>query len=138
MKKIILLILDGFGIRDSATGNAVKMANLPNLNNIMNAYPVAELDASGEAVGLPENVPGNSEVGHETIGAGRIMLQPLTLIDNKIRDKSFFENDVLLDLMDFVNDNKSSLHIIGLLSNGGVHSSIDHFYAAVALAKIKK
>ena len=138
MKKIILLILDGFGIRENSNGNAIKMANLPNLNNIMNAYPVAELEASGEAVGLPKDVAGNSEVGHSTIGTGRIITQPLTLIDNKIRDKSFFENDTLLDLMDFVNDNKSTLHIIGLLSNGGVHSSIDHFYAAVALAKIKK
>ncbi len=138
MKKIILLILDGFGIGTSESGNAIKMAKTPNLDNIMNAYPVAELDASAEAVGLPPHVAGNSEVGHTTIGAGRITLQPLTLIDDKIRDKSFFENDTLLDLMDFVNSNKSTLHIIGLLSNGGVHSSIDHFYASVALAKIKK
>ncbi len=138
MKKIILLVLDGFGIRDTETGNAIKMANMPNLNDIMNAYPVAELEASGEAVGLPKGVNGNSEVGHTTIGAGRKTLQPLTLIDDKIRDKSFFENDTLLDLMDYVNDNDSTLHIIGLLSNGGVHSSIDHFYASVALAKIRK
>ncbi len=138
MKKIILLILDGFGVRDDDNGNAIKMANLPNLSSIMSAYPVSELEASGEAVGLPKDIPGNSEVGHTTIGCGRATLQPLKLIDDKIKDKSFFENDVLLDLMDYVNDNKSTLHIIGLLSNGGVQSSLDHFYASVALAKIRK
>lgn len=138
MKKIILIILDGFGIREDSNGNAIKMANLPNLNNIMSAYPVAELEASGEAVGLPPNIAGNSEVGHVTIGAGRKVIQPLTLIDKAIKDKSFFENDTLLDLMDFVNDNKSTLHLIGLLSNGQVHSSIDHFYATLALAKLRK
>src|SRR5574344_947495 len=138
MKKIILLILDGFGIRESENGNAIKMANLPNLTKIMTEYPVAELEASGEIVGLPKGQMGNSEVGHMTIGSGRTVKQPLTLIDEKIKDKSFFENDTLLDLMDFVNDNNSTLHLIGLLSNGGVHSSIDHFYAALALAKIRK
>ena len=138
MKKIILIILDGFGIRDDSNGNAVKMANLPNLNNIMSAYPVSELEASGEAVGLPKGIAGNSEVGHLTIGTGRKVTQPLVIIDQAIKDKSFFENDTLLDLMDYVNDNKSTLHVIGLLSNGQVHSSIDHFYATVALAKIRK
>ncbi len=137
MKKIILLILDGFGIRESENGNAIKMASLPNLTKIMTEYPVAELEASGEAVGLPKGQIGNSEVGHMTIGSGRTIMQPLTLIDSKIKDKTFFENDVLLDLMDFVNDNNSTLHLIGLLSNGGVHSSIDHYYASLALAKIK-
>lgn len=138
MKKVILLILDGFGIRESESGNAIKMANLPVLNKIMTEYPVAELEASGEIVGLPAKQMGNSEVGHMTIGSGRTTMQPLSLIDSKIRDKSFFENDTLLDLMDHVNDNNSTLHFIGLMSNGGVHSSIDHFYAALALAKIRK
>ncbi|NLC48655.1 MAG: 2,3-bisphosphoglycerate-independent phosphoglycerate mutase [Tenericutes bacterium] len=138
MKKIILLILDGFGIRESENGNAIKMASLPNLTKIMTEFPVAELDASSEAVGLPKGSVGNSEVGHMTIGSGRVVTQPLTLIDSKIKDKTFFENDVLLDLMDHVNDNNSTLHLVGLLSNGAVHSSIDHFYASLALAKIKK
>ena len=138
MKKILLLILDGFGIRESENGNAVKMATLPNLKKVMTENSVCELDASGGAVGLPDGQVGNSEVGHATIGSGRITEQPLLKINNKIKDKSFFENDTLLDLMDYVNENNSTLHIIGLLSNGGVHSSIDHFYASVALAKIKK
>ena len=138
MKKVILLILSGLGIRDEENGNAVKMANLPVLNKILSEYPVSELEASGEAIGLPNGQVGNSEVGHITIGSGRVTQQPLSLIDSKIKDKSFFENDILLDLMDHVNDNNSTLHIIGLLSNGGVHSSIDHFYASVALAKIRK
>ena len=138
MKKIILLILDGFGIREGENGNAIKMANLPNLAKIMSDYPVCELEASGEVVGLPKGQSGNSEACHMTIGCGRTVEQPLTLINNKIKDKSFFENDVLLDLIDFVNDNNSTLHMIGLISSGNVHSSMEHFYAALALAKIKK
>lgn len=138
MKKIILLILSGFGIRDNDNGNAISMANIPNIKKIMNEYDVCELEASAEEVGLPKGVPGNSEAGHMTLGAGRIIEEPLTLINNKIKDKSFFENDTLLDLMDFVNDNKSTLHMIGLISNGNVHSSLDHFYACLALAKIRK
>lgn len=138
MKKIILLILDGFGIREGENGNAIKMANLPNLARIMSDYPVCELETSGEVVGLPKGQSGNSEACHMTIGCGRTVEQPLTLINNKIKDKSFFENDVLLDLIDFVNDNNSTLHMIGLISSGNVHSSMEHFYAALALAKIKK
>lgn len=138
MKKIILLILDGFGIRQSDNGNAIKMSNLPNLNRILTDYSVSELDASGEVVGLPKGQMGGSEVGHMTIGSGRTIKQPLTIINEKIKDKSFFENDELLDLMDHVNENNSTLHLIGLLSDGGVHSSTDHFYAALALAKIRK
>ena len=138
MKKIILLILDGFGVRESDNGNAIKMATLPNIDKLMKEYPMAELESSGEIVGLPKGQMGNSEVGHMTIGSGRTTVQPLSLIDSKIKDKSFFENDILLDLMDFVNNNQSTLHMIGLVSNGGVNSSLDHFYAAVALAKLRK
>ena len=138
MKKIILLILDGFGIRQNESGNAIKMSNLPNINKIMETYPVSELTASGEDVGLPNGMAGNSEVGHMTIGAGRTIIQPYTMINNSIKDKSFFENDTLLDMMDHVNNNNSTLHLIGLLSNSSNHSSIDHFYALLALAKIRK
>lgn len=138
MKKVILLVLDGFGIRENDNGNAIKMSNLPNLQKIMSDYSMSELEASGELVGLPKNQVGNSEVGHMTMGSGRTITQSISLIDEKIKDKSFFENDTLLDLMDYVNGNGSVLHIIGLMSNGGVHSSIDHIYAAVALAKIRK
>lgn len=138
MKKIILLILDGFGINNSDTGNAIKMANMPVLTKIMEDYSVSELSASGVDVGLPKNQAGNSEAGHMTIGCGRVITQPITLIDSKIKDKSFFENDCLLDLMDYVNDNKSTLHIIGLISDNKVYSSMDHLYACLALAKIRK
>lgn len=138
MKKIILLILDGFGIRQSDNGNAIKMSNLPNLTKIMTDYSVSELESSGEVMGLPKGQMGDSEVGHMTIGCGRTVKQPLTLINEKIKDKSFFENDTLLDLMDHVNENNSTLHLIGLISDGGVHSSMDHFYASLALAKIRK
>lgn len=138
MKKVILLILDGFGIRESENGNAIKMASLPNLTKIFNDYSVSELEASAEFVGLPNNVYGNSEVGHLTLGSGRVVKQPYTKINESIKDKSFFENDVLLDVMDHVNENNSTLHLIGLLSDSGIHSSSEHFYAALALAKIKK
>ena len=135
MKKVILLILDGFGIRDTETGNVIKMSNLPNITEIMNKYSVSKLLCSAENVGLPKNVVGNSEAGHITIGAGRVVKQPYTIINESIIDKSFFENDHLLDLMDHVKDNKSKLHLIGLLSSSGSHSSIEHFYATLALAK---
>ena len=138
MKKIILLILDGFGIRQNENGNAIKMSNLPNLNRIFKDYSVSELSTSGEVVGLPKNVIGNSEVGHMTIGSGRTILQPYTIINNSIKDKSFFSNDILLDMMDHVKENKSTLHLIGLLSNSSNHSSLDHFYAVLAMAKINK
>ena len=138
MKKVILLILDGFGIRESDNGNAIKMSNLPNLSKILNEYSVSELTASEEAVGLPKGVAGNSEVGHMAIGCGRTIKSPLTLINEKIKDKSFFENDTLLDMMDHVNENNSTLHLIGLVQNTNVYSSMEHFYAVLALAKIKK
>ena len=138
MKKVILLILDGFGIRESDNGNAIKMSNLPNLSKILNEYSVSELATSEEVVGFPKGVAGNSEVGHMTIGCGRTIKSPLTLINEKIKDKSFFENDTLLDMMDHVNENSSTLHLIGLVQNTNVYSSMEHFYAVLALAKIKK
>ena len=138
MKKIILLILDGFGIRNSENANAIKMASLPNLTKIFSDYSVSELDASAEHVGLPNNVAGNCETGHLTLGCGRVVKQPYTLINENIKNKSFFENDILLDVMDHVNENNSTLHFIGLLSDSGIHSSSEHFYAALALAKIRK
>lgn len=137
MKKIILLILDGFGIRESENGNVIKMSSLPNLSKIFSDYSVSELDAYGEYVGLPNNISGNSEVGHMTIGCGRVIKQPYTIINDSIKDKSFFENDVLLDVMDHVNENNSTLHLVGLVSDSGINSSMEHFYATLALAKIK-
>lgn len=138
MKKVLLLILDGFGINDKERGNAIKLASTPNLDKLMSEYPVSELIASGEEVGLPKGQMGNSEVGHMTIGSGRTILQPLTLINEKIKSKDFFKNETLLNVVEHVNGNNSTLHLIGLLSNGGVHSSANHFYAALALAKLKR
>ncbi len=138
MRKIILLILDGLGIYDSYKGNAVKFADTPVLDKLMNDFPCAELEASGVEVGLPKGQVGNSEVGHITIGSGRTTLQTLSLINEKIKSKEFFENETLVNLMDYINQNNGTLHLVGLLSNGGVHSSSNHFYAALALAKLKK
>ena len=138
MKKIILLILDGFGIRENENGNVIKMSSLPNLTKIFNDYSVSELESSAEYVGLPNNTAGNCEVGHMTIGCGRVVKQPYTLINDSIKNKSFFENDTLLDIMDHVNENDSTLHLIGLVSDSGISSCMEHFYASLALAKIKK
>lgn len=138
MKKIILLILDGFGIRDNENGNAIKMASLPNITKIFNENSVSKLSASGESVGLPKNIVGNGATGHMTIGSGRVVKQPFSIVNDSIKDKSFFDNDVLLDMMDYVNENNSTLHLVGVISGDGSHSSIDHFYASLALAKIRK
>ena len=138
MKKVLLLILDGFGISDKENGNAVKLANLPNLDKIMATYPMSQLVTYGEEVGLPKGMIGNSEVGHMTIGTGRTIIQHYSFINNSIKDKSFFDNDVLLDVMDHVVENDSTLHLVGLISDSSNHSSIDHFYATLALAKIRK
>ena len=100
-------------------------------------YPNSELEASGTFVGLPKGQMGNSEVGHMTIGSGRVTPQPLTYINEKIKNKEFFDNKLLNNTIDYVLENNSNLHLIGLLSNGGVHSSINHFYAVLALAKMK-
>lgn len=138
MKKILLIILDGFGINDDKNGNAVRLANTPVFDKIYAKYPHASLVASGTEVGLPRGQMGNSEVGHMTLGSGRTVKQPLVVINEKIRNKKFFKEEQLVTVMDHVNENKSSLHIMGLLSDGGVHSNISHFYAVLALAKLKK
>ena len=135
MKKIILLILDGYGINKSDFGNAIKEAKTPVMDKLLMMYPNSE--ASGTFVGLPKGQMGNSEVGHMTIGSGRVTPQPLTYINEKIKNKEFFDNKLLNNTIDYVLENNSNLHLIGLLSNGGVHSSINHFYAVLALAKMK-
>mgnify|MGYP004562877487 FL=1 len=137
MKKIILLILDGYGINKSDFGNAIKEAKTPVMDKLLMMYPNSELEASGNFVGLPKGQMGNSEVGHMTIGSGRVTPQPLTYINEKIKNKEFFDNELLNNTIDYVLENNSNLHLIGLLSNGGVHSSINHFYAVLALAKMK-
>ena len=137
MKKrpVVLCILDGYGLTERIDGNAVKLANTPNLDDLMAMYPTTTLKACGNAVGLPEGQMGNSEVGHLNIGAGRIVYQSLTLINKAVEDGTFFENECFLKAIQHAKDNNSKLHIWGLLSNGGVHSSNEHIYALLKLAK---
>ena len=137
-KPVVLLILDGFGIRKEKEFNAIKNANTPNIDYLFENYPNSLLTASGEAVGLPAGQMGNSEVGHLNIGAGRIVYQDLTRISKAIEDKSFFENKVLLSAANSTKENNSRLHLMGLLSDGGVHSHIEHLFALIDFAKKNK
>ena len=134
-KQYMLIILDGVGINEDENGNAFKAANTPNIDRLFSKYPNSHLKTSGLAVGLPEGQMGNSEVGHTTIGSGRVVYQDLTLISEKIKSGEFFKNKVLLEAVEHVKRNDSKLHIFGLLSDGGVHSHIEHIYALIELAK---
>ena len=136
MNKTILLILDGFGLRNEEKGNAVKLAHTPYIDKYMAQYPNTTLEASGEAVGLPKGEMGNSKVGHLTLGAGRKINQPLSIINESIDKKEFYENKEIISVLEHVNKYDSALHIMGLLSDGGIHSSIKHFYSTLALAKL--
>lgn len=131
----MLMILDGFGVNKSEYGNAIRNANTPNLDRIFNEFPNTTLSASGLAVGLPEGQMGNSEVGHLNIGAGRIVYQELTRITKSIEDGDFFDNEVFLEAIKHVKENDSALHIFGLMSDGGVHSHINHIKGLIDLAK---
>ncbi|UHA75177.1 2,3-bisphosphoglycerate-independent phosphoglycerate mutase [Paenibacillus sp. 481] len=133
-KPVALIILDGFGLRDDVTGNAVAQANKPNYDRYWNTYPHTMLTACGEAVGLPQGQMGNSEVGHLNIGAGRIVYQDLTRITKSIRDGEFFDNETLLGAIRYAKSNNKKLHLYGLLSDGGVHSHIDHTISMLELA----
>lgn len=134
-RPVAMIILDGFGLRDERKGNAVAQANTPRFDQYWHDYPHTTLRADGEAVGLPDGQMGNSEVGHLNIGAGRIVYQSLTRINLAIRDRSFFDNEAFLQAMDHVKANESNLHIFGLLSDGGIHSHIDHMLALLDMAK---
>ena len=134
-KPLLLCILDGYGINPVAEGNAIFAASTPNMDRLMAQCPNTALDASGMAVGLPEGQMGNSEVGHTNIGAGRIVYQELTRITKSIADGDFFENEALLQAVKNCKEKNSALHIMGLLSDGGVHSHNSHIYALVELAK---
>lgn len=133
-KPLILMILDGFGIAPPE-GNAIAAANKPNLDKLFSEYPITQIGASGMDVGLPDGQMGNSEVGHTNIGAGRVVYQELTRITKAIQDGAFFENEALVEAVDNAVKNGTALHLIGLLSDGGVHSHITHLYAIVELAK---
>lgn len=135
-KTTVLMILDGFGLSDKTEGNAIKLANTPNLDKIMDKYPSVKGNASGLFVGLPDGQMGNSEVGHLNMGAGRIVYQELTRITKSINDGDFFQNKALMSAIENVKERNSCLHIMGLLSNGGVHSHIEHLYGLLKLAKI--
>ncbi|MBR5156428.1 MAG: 2,3-bisphosphoglycerate-independent phosphoglycerate mutase [Clostridia bacterium] len=134
-KPLLLCIMDGFGLNPSTEGNAVAMAKTPNLDKIFKEYPNVSLDASGLAVGLPDGQMGNSEVGHTNIGAGRIVYQELTRITKAINDGDFFENEELIAACENCKKHNSALHIMGLLSDGGVHSHNEHIYGIVEMAK---
>ena len=137
-KKFVgLIILDGFGIRSEEKGNAIKLANPENFNYYFKNFPSTLLDASGEAVGLPSGVIGNSETGHMNIGAGRLVNQNLQKINVSLKDGSFYETKELLNTIEHARKNNSNLHLMGLLSDGGVHSHINHLFGLIDMAKDK-
>lgn len=136
-KPTMLMILDGFGLNPDTHGNAIAAAAKPHIDDLFSKYPRTSLAASGSAVGLPDGQMGNSEVGHLNIGAGRIVYQELTRITKDIEDGSFFDNKVLADCMEHALSHGSALHLLGLLSDGGVHSHITHLFALLDMAKKK-
>lgn len=135
MKKVLLCVLDGVGLSKIKDGNALINANKPNIDYLMKEYPNKGINASGTFVGLPDGQMGNSEVGHLTIGAGRIIYQSLELINRAIKDDSFYSNESFLNAIRYAKENNSKLHIMGLLSDGGVHSHINHIKALLKLCK---
>ena len=134
-KPVVLLILDGYGLNEKTEGNAVAQAKTPVMDALMKQCPFARGNASGMAVGLPDGQMGNSEVGHLNMGAGRIVYQELTRITKEIQDGTFFENPALLQAMENCKKNNSALHLMGLLSDGGVHSHNTHLYGLLEMAK---
>ena len=130
-----LIIMDGYGIAQKDKFNAVTQAKKPNLDKIFAEYPNTTIKCYGEYVGLPEGQMGNSEVGHLNLGAGRIIYQPLTRISKAVQDGEFFENPALVEAMENAANNNSALHLLGLVSDGGVHSHTDHLLACVEMAK---
>lgn len=132
---ITLIIMDGFGVSENTRGNAIKAAATPNLDKLFYNFPNTSIDASGMAVGLPDGQMGNSEVGHTNMGAGRIVYQELTRISKSIAEGEIFGNEELIKACDNCKKNDSSLHLIGLLSDGGVHSHIKHLFGLLEMAK---
>ncbi|MFA6161028.1 MAG: 2,3-bisphosphoglycerate-independent phosphoglycerate mutase [Patescibacteria group bacterium] len=137
-KPVVLIILDGFGIAPDADGNAVTRAKMPNYKHLIETYPAMTLRANGEAVGLSWGQMGNSEVGHLTIGAGKIFFQSLPRIGLSIEDGSFFQNTAFLGAIEHARKNDGTLHLMGLCSPGGVHAHTDHLYALLELCKQQK
>lgn len=137
MKPLMLMILDGWGIAPAGPYNAAKMAKTPQLSKLFQMYPHTRLKASGNAVGLPEGQMGNSEVGHLNIGAGRVVYQELTRITKACEEGTLLKNKALLDCMEQVKQNGGALHLMGLLSDGGVHSHEKHLWALLKMAKLQ-
>jgi len=137
MNPVLLIILDGFGLAPASRGNAVSLAKMPFFNKLITLYPTQSLRASGEAVGLSYNEPGNSEVGHLNLGAGKIVWQDLPKINHSIANGDFFRNEVFLEAIEKARASHSKLHLLGLASNGGVHSSITHLYSLLELVASK-
>ena len=138
MPPLVLIVLDGWGIRPEKENNAIALARTPVYDALLQRYPTAQLITSGEAVGLPAGQMGNSEVGHMNMGAGRVVYQDLTRIDKSIRDGNLFENANLRAAMDRCAGGAHALHFIGLLSDGGVHSSQQHLHALIDMAARRK
>jgi len=132
-KTVALIILDGYGLSDDITGNAVKQAKTPFLDTLFTTYPHNTLKTSGEAVGLPEGQMGNSEVGHLNLGAGRVVYQSLTRINKSIRDGDFYTNQAFLDAIAYAKNNQGRIHVFGLVSDGGVHAYPTHIKALFSL-----
>ncbi|MEM4662758.1 MAG: 2,3-bisphosphoglycerate-independent phosphoglycerate mutase, partial [Candidatus Diapherotrites archaeon] len=135
MRKVILVIRDGWGYSPKKEGNAILNAKTPNTDRLMKKYPNTLLDCAGEAVGLPAGYQGNSEVGHLTIGSGRIIFQPMVRIDKAIQSGEFFSNKAFKAAVENCKKNNSSMHIIGLLQSEGVHSHENHLFALLELCK---
>src|SRR5262249_9389110 len=134
LKLVVLVILDGWGLAPPGPGNAVELADTPVFDSLWERYPHATLEASGAAVGLPPGQMGNSEVGHLTLGSGRVLLQDLERVNRAIADGSLFENDVLLSAFRRARERDVDVHLLGLVSAGGVHSHIEHLRALLELA----
>ena len=137
MKKAVFIIMDGFGIAPPTAGNAIAQAKTPHLDKLFSEYPYTQLQASGLDVGLPEGQMGNSEVGHTNIGAGRVVFQILPKITQEIQNGKFFRNPVYIKAMDDALQNGKALHILGLLSTGGVHSHLNHIFGILDMAKAR-
>ena len=134
-RPVVLCIMDGFGINPGAKGNAIEAANTPNLTRLFKENPFTTIGASGLDVGLPDGQMGNSEAGHTNIGAGRVVYQMLVKISKSIQDGDFFKNEALLKACENCKKNGTALHLVGLLSDGGVHSHIEHLYGLLEMAK---
>ena len=135
-QRAMLIILDGFGVNSEGDHNAITQAHTPRLDKYFSSYPYTTLEASGAAVGLPDGQMGNSEVGHITMGCGNIIRQDLVLINEAIVDGKFYKNNVLLRALNAAKENSRPIHLLGLVSDGGVHSHINHLKALLRMCKL--